>query len=146
MVAAYWSDYISFYRPDPDVIGALKRLRASRWRIAIVTNGPSTQHEKVMRAGLDELVDACCVSHEIGAEKPDGRIFEEALRRCRGSVLDESPAWMVGDAPVPDIRGGREAGLRTLWMHRGRRWAESDFEPDAQVGSVREAVEVLLTG
>jgi len=146
MVAAYWSDYISFYRPDPDVISPLKRLRESGWRIAIVTNGPSTQHEKVTRAGLDELVDACCVSREIGVEKPDGLIFEEALRRCGWSHRDESPAWMVGDAPVPDMKGGCEAGLRTLWMHRGRRWVESDFEPDAQVGSVREAVEVLLTG
>jgi putative hydrolase of the HAD superfamily len=146
MVASYWDDYISFYRPDPDVISALKRLRASLWRIAIVTNGPSTQHEKVSRAGLEELVDACCVSHEIGVEKPDGLIFEEALRRCGRSRLDEFPAWMVGDAPVPDMLGGRDAGLRTLWMHRGRRWAESGFEPDAQVGSVSEAVEVLLAG
>ena len=146
MVAAYWGDYISFYRPDLDVISALKRLRASRWRIAIVTNGPSTQHEKVVRAGLVDLVDACCVSHEIGVEKPDGLIFEEALRRCGRSRRDASPAWMVGDAPVPDMLGGRDAGLKTAWIHRGRRWAESDFEPDVQVGSVSEAVEVLLAG
>jgi HAD superfamily hydrolase (TIGR01549 family) len=144
MEAAYWVDYISFYRPDPDVTAALRRLRASGWSIAVVTNGPSTQHEKVKRAGLSELVDACCVSHEIGVDKPDARIFEEALRRCGRSPRDDAPAWMVGDSPGPDIKGGHEAGLRTAWVHRGRRWVEPDYHPDAQVGSVYDAVEVLL--
>ena len=146
MVADYWVDYITFYRPNPDVTSALKRLRASGWRIAIVTNGPSTQHEKVARAGLTEFIDACCVSHELGVSKPDGRIFEEALRRCGRPLQDEDPAWMVGDSPEPDIRGGRDAGLRTAWVHRGRHWVEPGYCPDAQVGSVPDAVEVLLAG
>ncbi len=146
LVADYWTDYVGFYGPDSAVVEALRGLRATGWRIAIVTNGPSTQHEKVRRAGLGELVDACCVSHEIGVQKPERRIFEEALRRCGRDRANKLPAWMVGDAPGPDIKGGREAGLRTVWMHRGRKWVEPDYRPDAQVGSVAEAVEILQRG
>ncbi len=144
LVETYWADYVALYRPDSRVTDALTRLRSTGWRIAIVTNGPSSQHEKVARAGLAELVEACCVSGEIGIGKPDGRIFEEALRRCGRLPRDDDPAWMVGDSPLPDIRGGGEAGLRTAWIHRGRQWIEPGYRPDAQVGSVPEAVDVVL--
>jgi HAD superfamily hydrolase (TIGR01549 family) len=143
LVTAYWSEYPSFYRPDPLVTEALERIRASGWLVGIVTNGSSTQHVKVTRAGLSDFIDACCVSEEIGVQKPDRRIFDEALRRC-GRTVSTDPAWMVGDAPGPDISGGREAGLRTIWMHRGRQWAETDYRPDAEVGTIRDAVELML--
>jgi putative hydrolase of the HAD superfamily len=143
LVATYWRDYPSFYRPDPAVTDALERIRASGWRVAIITNGTATQHVKIERAGLSDLVDACCVSEEIGVQKPDRRIFDEALLRL-GGIGPSDPAWMVGDAPGPDIQGGREAGLRTVWMHRGRQWDETAFRPDAEVGTIREAVELVL--
>jgi putative hydrolase of the HAD superfamily len=140
LVAAYWNDYFAFYEPDPATNSALMRLRSSGWRIGIVTNGPSTQHEKIGRADLLPLVDACCVSEEIGASKPDRRIFDEAFARC-GHCDDEArPGWMVGDAPVHDIGGGRDAGLRTIWMTRGRHWEIAEYSPDFQVSSVAEAV------
>jgi HAD superfamily hydrolase (TIGR01549 family) len=144
LTAAYWAEYLSAYRPDPEVSRALLRLREAGWKIAIVTNGPPTQHEKVERAGLADLVDACCVSSEVGANKPDQRIFEEALRRLGRSTKALGRAWMVGDAPEPDIGGGREAGLTTIWMHRGRTWDTEGFHPEIEVGTIPEAVEVML--
>jgi len=139
LVAAYWAEYLAAYKPDPKVVEALDRLRTSGWVIGIVTNGPSTQHEKIARAELLDVVDACCVSDEIGAQKPDIRIFEEAFKRC-----GVSSGWMVGDAPEPDIGGGHNAGLRTIWIHRGRKWEIPEYRPDAEVSSVPEAVELLL--
>jgi putative hydrolase of the HAD superfamily len=144
LLAGYWLDYLSVYRPDPEVTEAVRRLREAGWRIAIVTNGPSTQHEKVARAGLVNLVDTCCVSAEVGATKPDARIFSEALRRLGRSEDERQAGWMVGDAPGPDIGGGKEAGLATIWMHRGRNWEIPEFHPEVEVGTVQHAVEVML--
>jgi HAD superfamily hydrolase (TIGR01509 family) len=144
LIAGYWHDYLAAYRPDPEVTEAVRRLREAGWRIAIVTNGASTQHEKIARAGLVDLVDACCVSEEVGMPKPDGRIFAEALRRLGRSDNEKEAGWMVGDAPGPDIAGGKEAGLQTIWMHRGRSWAIPDFHPEVEVGTVELAVEVML--
>ncbi len=146
LIAAYRADYPRCIKPEPEVAAALERLRARGWRLAIVTNGPPSQHEKVARAGLAGLFDAACVSEEIGAAKPDRAIFEEAARRC-GVQLDGSDklaGWMVGDAPGPDVGGGRGAGLRTIWLHRGRRWPLEEYRPDASAGSLHEAVEILL--
>jgi FMN phosphatase YigB (HAD superfamily) len=53
---------------------------------------------------------------------------------------------MVGDAPAPDIGGGRAAGLRTIWLHRGRSWNPRDGDPpDVTVGSPVEAVQEILS-
>jgi putative hydrolase of the HAD superfamily len=143
LTSTYWADYVACYCPDPSVVGALDRLRKAGWRVGIVTNGPSSQHEKVARSGLGDLVDACCVSEEVGAAKPDPLIFAEALRRC-GHAGDPSEVWMVGDTPEADIAGGRKAGFMTAWMHRGRKWPVTEYRPDAEIGSVSDAVELIL--
>ena len=145
LIADYRREYLTFYRPDDEVTDALAHLRAAGWVVGVVTNGPPTQHEKLARAGLAGLVDACCVSDEVGATKPDRRIFEAAFRRCGTGPDGPGPAWMVGDAPGPDIGGGRGVGLSTMWIHRQREWAETGYRPDAVVATVAEGVE-LLTG
>lgn len=69
-------------------------------------------------ADLDHHADAIAVSEEVGAAKPDPRVFEAAARRC-GARLNGG-GWMVGDCPTRDIAGGHGVGLRTAWMRRGR--------------------------
>jgi HAD superfamily hydrolase (TIGR01549 family) len=145
LITEYRSSYPSFIASEPLVVAALARLREAGWRLAIVTNGPPSQHEKIDKAGLASSFDAYCVSSEMGFEKPDPRIFEEAARQCGAELKLWSEAWMVGDAPGPDVQGGASAGLRTIWMHRGRSWGQLELRPDATVGSLSEAVEVLLS-
>jgi len=142
LAADYRQEYPAFFVPDPDVTEALGSLRTQGWRIGVVTNGPAFQHEKLARAGLDVLVDSCCVSEEVGAAKPAPAIFEAAIAGCGG--LDGEQGVMVGDAPVADIGGGHAVGLRTVWIDRGRAWDLDAFVPDAVAGSVPAAVALLL--
>lgn len=144
LVRTYRVEYVDQFSPDPGVTEAIVRLRGAGWRIGVVTNGPVSQHVKLERAGLTGLVDACCVSDEVGVAKPDRRIFDAAIERCGGRPNGAGPAWMVGDAPGPDIAGGLGAGLSTIWLHRGRHWSEAGYRPDVVVATVAEAVGVLL--
>jgi HAD superfamily hydrolase (TIGR01549 family) len=140
LIDQYHREYPPYFRPDSDVIDALVRLRQSGWKIAAVTNGSSHQRAKVEHSGISELLDACCISAEIGSAKPDRRIFEEAARRC-GVPLS---GWMVGDTDATDVAGGRDAGLKTIWMARGRTWRSAAFQPDHIVTSIAEAVDIML--
>jgi putative hydrolase of the HAD superfamily len=68
--------------------------------VAIATNGNTAQQTaKIRRTGLDAHIDALAISEEVGASKPDARMFQVAARRC-GSRLD-GDGWMVGDCPTP---------------------------------------------
>ncbi|MFI2651603.1 HAD family hydrolase [Micromonospora fulviviridis] len=48
-------------------LDALQQLRSAGWRIGIVTNGMTdNQQGKIRRTGLDALIDAWCISDEVG--------------------------------------------------------------------------------
>jgi len=144
LLSNYRKSYPSFFAPDNQVSAALDRLRQAGWKIGVVTNGPASQHMKLERAGLVGLVDACCVSDEVGSAKPDRGIFEEALLRCGARSSSKDSVVMVGDTPAPDIGGGRAMGFRTIWIQRGRVWPLTEYAPDTSVGSVVQAVDQLL--
>ncbi|MEV4168784.1 HAD family hydrolase [Nonomuraea sp. NPDC049709] len=106
-------------RCRPEVLEGLNRLRAAGWSVGIVTNGMAdNQTGKIRHSGLATRVDGWAISDAEGVRKPDVRLFEIGAARCGASLRDGG--WMVGDDPEMDIAGGRGAGLRTIWIDRGR--------------------------
>ena len=144
LIAAYRLTYFEHYTPDPAVSAALGALKEAGWKVGVATNGPPSQREKLERAGLADLVDGCCISEEVGVAKPDPRMFEAAVSMCSPCSKRFAAGYMVGDHPVTDIAGGRAAGLRTVWLRRGRAWDASMPQPDASVDTLTEAVELIL--
>ncbi len=65
--------------------------------------------------GLGGLVDAVVTSAEVGARKPDPRIFEAALAAVR---CPAARALFVGDSLGVDVAGGRAAGIRSVLLDR----------------------------
>jgi FMN phosphatase YigB (HAD superfamily) len=128
--------------PVPEAtFDALRRLREAGWKVAVVTNGSPHQYGKLAASRVLPLLDAWCISEEVGVAKPNPAIFELAAERC-GTSLEGG--WIVGDAPEADMAGGRRVGLRTAWIHRGRHWPLCDFVPDATVATPAEAVDGIL--
>jgi len=141
LIAAYLKDVQAFYEPEPPTLDALEALRYAGWKLAVVTNGPATQMDKIRAAGLDKVLDAWCMSGVIGVAKPEKAVFEEAARRC-GVPLDGG--WMVGDTPEIDILGGKRAGMRTAWMARKRTWSITEYAPDLVASDIAEVSKRIL--
>ncbi len=70
------------------------------------------------RLGLTPFFDAVVTSSEVGVEKPDGRIFTEALRRLE---VEPGEALHVGDSPLDDVEGAIAAGMEAVRLDRSRR-------------------------
>ncbi len=117
----------------------LETLRA-RYRLAILSNADEDfLHACLARNGLGfEVV----VSSEVAqALKPDPAIFTY-LAGVLG--LEHRQILYVGDSPMPDIVGARQAGVPVAWLNRsGRPLPEGIPEPDLQVGSLRDLLAVL---
>lgn len=105
------------YHDAADVLG---RLRATGWRLAILTNGlPHVQAAKIKALGLRPLVDHVVFAAEYAdAGKPHPHCFAEVLRRFR---LPATSCVMVGDDPHCDICGARDAGILTIEIDRSGR-------------------------
>ncbi|MEV4561107.1 HAD family hydrolase [Kitasatospora sp. NPDC049285] len=132
--------------PDSHV-SALQAARAAGWTLGIVSNGGTgPQLEKIRRTGLAPLVDGWVISEEAHCLKPDPLIFEIAARRCgfRPSGDWTAQTWMVGDHAPADIAGAEAAGLRSVWLHHGRPWAERAYRPTVSAPGLPEAVGLVL--
>lgn len=94
--------------PYPDTAPTLRALRARGVKAAVVSNVPRDLSDVFAAHGLAGLIDAFVHSFQVGAEKPDPRIFIAACERIGTSP---SATLMVGDHPVAD-GGATAAGLR----------------------------------
>jgi HAD superfamily hydrolase (TIGR01549 family) len=115
------------YPPDAlhdDVRGCLDAL-ASRYRLGIIANQPSTVRDALRRDGLEAYFDVWGVSDDVGLEKPDPGLFRYVVRRAGVSA---GTSVMVGDRLDYDIRPAKATGMWAVWVLRGE--APDDPTPE----------------
>ena len=91
--------------------------------LGIITNGPSEhQWNKVKSLGAERWIphENIFVSADVGAEKPDRRIFDCAKQKMN---LENAEIWFVGDSYEMDVTGAVNAGWKAVWMNRRKRKA-----------------------
>ena len=109
---------VELYPEVPGVLAALGGRRA-----AIVSNA---DHEHLAAWTFTLPVEFVLVSEDVGAYKPDRRVFQRALERLG---LEPHEVLHVGDSDVDDVRGARMAGLRVAWVNRAGRRRRPDVPP-----------------
>jgi 2-haloalkanoic acid dehalogenase type II len=120
------------FRPYPDVLPALRELRERGVTLVIASNWDCSLPDWLGPAGITELVDGVVTSAEVGAPKPDPRVFERALA-IAGAAPSE--ALHVGDKVDNDVEGAAAAGVRAVLVQR-------EGEPPAGVEAVRSLREL----
>jgi putative hydrolase of the HAD superfamily len=108
--------YSDMFWPNDPVCALVPRL-AGRWRLLLVSNTNDLHHRWFHRHFAETLgyFDALVLSHEVGARKPDRRIFEEARRRA-GCAAEE--CLFIDDLPT-NVEGARACGWRGLVYRPG---------------------------
>ncbi|MFF4382477.1 HAD family hydrolase [Kitasatospora sp. NPDC001547] len=147
LIAHYRRGINSHIHCPPRHIEALRAARAAGWTLGIVSNGGTRpQLEKIRRTGLGPLVDGWVISEEADCVKPDPLIFELAAQRCGIAPTGDwaEHTWMIGDHAPADIAGAELAGLRSVWLHHGRPWAEIGYRPTLKAAGLPEAVGQVL--
>ncbi len=98
----------------PEVSATLELL-APCYRLGIISNFDARLHPILRTLGIADYFDPIIVSSEVGAEKADPWIFQEALRLAGCAP---SAALHVGDDPVRDWQGAAAAGLEVFRLDR----------------------------
>ena len=114
----------------PGAEEAVKRL-SERCRLFLVSNGTATvQHSRLTSAGLYPYFEQVFISQEIGYNKPEKTYFERCFERIPG--FEQERALMVGDSLTSDIKGGINAGLKTVWVNPAHKPC-GDIRPDYEI-------------
>ena len=120
----------------PDVLPALGELRERGLTLVIASNWDCSLPDWLRPTGILELVDGVVTSAEVGAGKPDPRVFERALQMAGAEPAD---ALHVGDKVDNDVDGAAAAGVRGVLVQR-----DGDPPPRVEaVASLRELPALL---
>jgi putative hydrolase of the HAD superfamily len=103
------------FNPYPESGTVLRRLREAGVGMYVVSNWDLELVEVLEDLDWMRYVDGVVVSAVSGVEKPDPRLFEEALE---ASGVSRDRAVHVGNDPLTDIRGAAEAGIDTVLVDR----------------------------
>jgi len=97
--------------------GVKKLLKESRKRckVALISNFTYAPviYKSLRQLELNAFFDTVVVSQEVGWRKPSSRIFQNALNCLQ---VDADEAVYIGDSPIEDIRGAKQAGLKTIFI------------------------------
>ncbi|WP_066380953.1 MULTISPECIES: HAD family hydrolase [unclassified Anabaena] len=99
----------------PDVVQSLSNWQHLGIELGVVSNFDSRIYSVLQSLGLNEFFKTVTISTQVGAAKPDQKIFAEALEKHECSP---ESAWHIGDSIVEDYQGAKAAGLRGIWINR----------------------------
>ncbi len=130
----FFAHYHRHCVPFPGLLQMLTDVREQGLRLGVITNGGMAFQLNTIRAlGIESSFSAVLISEAEGIKKPDPAIFHRAVARL-GVAADES--LFVGDHPVVDVMGARNAGLHGIWK-RDDYW-EPPAEADGVIDDLRE--------
>lgn len=116
---------------------ALDRLRAAGIRLVVVSNADGKLRGFFRTLDLERRFDAILDSGALGFEKPDPRIFREALR---ASGAEAATTVHCGDYFEIDVVGARGAGLRAVLLDPAGVNADRDCPRFPSLGALADSV------
>lgn len=99
----------------PDVVQSLSNWQNIGIELGVLSNFDSRLYSVLQGLGLSHYFSSVTISTQVGAAKPDGKIFAVALAKHNCSPEE---AWHIGDSIEEDYQGAKAAGLRGVWINR----------------------------
>lgn len=92
----------------------LKFLKLSDIKLGVISNFDPRLHSILHAMEINEYFQFVVTSYEVGFEKPNPEIFEEALKRCSNTVASE--AVHIGDNLNLDYFAAKKAGWDSILL------------------------------
>lgn len=104
----------------PESAEVLEALRKRKVPLGVISNASHGILGDLERNGIAGFFDHIVYSQQVGAAKPDPRIFREALQRFG---VAPHAAWHIGDNVEADIAGAQAMGIHAILVDRQDRHA-----------------------
>lgn len=126
----------------PFAIPVLQELKASGYKIGLITNGrPDVQEKKLALLELKPYFDEIIISGATPYRKPQSEIFKLMAQKLN---IQTNEMVYVGDHPHFDVEGSRNAGCIPVWVKTTGTWIFPELEkPELQIETVEELPQIL---
>lgn len=148
-VMAYHGQKIKHIQLYDDVLESLEKLKKSSIKTAIITDGiPIKQYEKILRLGIDDLIDLVVISDEIGIRKPNPELFSYCLKKFK---VKGHETIYVGDNIYKDIIPANFNKIHSVYIHRGGKYdthitgetISEENKPDHEISGLDELFNII---
>ena len=113
-----------------------------KYDLYIASNGVAeTQYSRMESARIGKYFKNVFISETTGSHKPERAYFDYCFARMEN--FDPSMTLIIGDSLTSDIRGGRDAGIKTCWYNPNGKPGRADIVPDYEIRSLEELKSLL---
>lgn len=125
------------YKLYPDVLPAVEDLRASGYRLGLISNFETWLEDMLVELELGGVFEPVVISGREGIEKPDPALYRIAVER---SGIDPSRGVHVGDSPKMDVEPALEVGLNAVLLDRLDRYPDVAYP---RIASLSELIPTI---
>jgi len=93
----------------------LLQQTAEQYRVGLISNFTHAPviHKSLRKVGIHRYFNSIIISEDVGWRKPSPEIFKDALTRLQ---VTANEAVFIGDSPTEDIKGAKDAGIKTIFV------------------------------
>ena len=138
------SELLNLYKvlsPFTEVRDALKNLKQSNYKLAILSNGtPDLLNELVISNKLKDIFDDIFSVEEAGIFKPDSKVYDLPINKYN---IKKNEVLFLS-ANTWDVSGAGNYGYNTVWVNRNNNiFDKLDFEPNQQISNLSELLDLI---
>ena len=138
------SELLNLYKvlsPFKEVNDALKKLKQSNYKLAILSNGtPDLLNELVVSNQLKDIFDDIFSVEEAGIFKPDSKVYDLPINKYN---IEKNEVLFLS-ANTWDVSGAGNYGYNTVWVNRNNNiFDKLDFEPNQQISNLSELLDLI---
>ena len=138
------SELLNLYKvlaPFTEVRDALKKLKQSNYKLAILSNGtPDLLNELVVSNQLKGIFDDIFSVEEAGIFKPDSKVYDLPINKYN---IEKNEVLFLS-ANTWDVSGAGNYGYNTVWVNRNNNiFDKLDFEPNQQISNLSELLDLI---
>ena len=138
------SELLNLYKvlsPFREVRDALKKLKQSNYKLAILSNGtPDLLNELVVSNQLKDIFDDIFSVEEAGIFKPVSKVYDLPINKYN---IEKNEVLFLS-ANTWDVSGAGNYGYNTVWVNRNNNiFDKLDFEPNQQISNLSELLDLI---
>lgn len=141
-ISAYRKVKATMFRPYPNVLPTLKKLRARGLKLGLVSDAPRLQAwTRLADLGLLNMFDVVVTIGDVKRRKPSPLPFRAALAALK---LKPHKVLMVGDWPARDVAGAARLGMKTCLAKYGMSsWNRGGPRADFEITNISELLKIV---
>ena len=118
-----------------------KYLYNKGYKLYVVTNGlVKLQKPRITNSKIAKYISDIIISEEVNSSKPNPKIFNVLLNKIN---LKQNEVIMIGDSLEKDIKGAKNASIKSIWYNPKNNINNIKIKPYCQITNLIELKEIL---